>query len=442
VTVPLSYWHDSLAPGDDGSPRPPLSGDTDVDVAIVGAGFTGLWTAYYLRRADPSLRVVVLERETAGFGASGRNGGWCIGDPSGPDSAVEKARGAGAAEAMARALHAAVDEVGSVSEREGIDCGWSKAGAIIVARNRGQLARLRREQSLAERYGYGDAWTMLDRDQTTSVVHMAGAIGALMTSHAAALHPARLARGLASAVERHGGVIREQTTVRSIDGRHVRTDHGTVRAEVVVRATEAYSVSIAGHERTILPLGNYVVATEPIDDATWAALGLANRELFEVAVNMVAYGQRTADGRIVFGGLSGPTWWQSRIPASPMRDHRVERRLRKALQELFPPLRDVTFTHQWGGVLGVPRDLLPGVGYDRETGEAWAGGYFGQGVASANAAGRTLADLVRGEESEMTRLPWVGHRSPPWEPEPVRWLGVHTAATLARARDWIDTRRS
>ncbi|MGH9212566.1 MAG: NAD(P)/FAD-dependent oxidoreductase [Acidimicrobiales bacterium] len=268
MTAPLSYWHDSLVPGDDGSPRAPLRGGVDADVAIVGAGFTGLWTAYYLRRADPSLRVVVLERETAGFGASGRNGGWCIGDPSGPAPAVERTRGAGAAEAMARAMHRTVDEVGSVIERERIDCGWAKAGAVIVARNAGQLARLRHRQSLAERYGYGDAWTMLDREQTMRVVQVAGAVGAQTTPHAAALHPARLARGLACAVERHGCGICEQTTVRSIEGCRVRTDHGTVHGEVVVRATEAYSVSIRGHERTILPLGNYVVATEPIAAGT------------------------------------------------------------------------------------------------------------------------------------------------------------------------------
>ncbi len=220
--MPLSYWHDSLAPGDDGTPRPPLGGDTDADVAIVGAGFTGLWTAYHLLGADPTLRVVVLERETAGFGASGRNGGWCVGEPSGPAPALERDRGAGSAAVMARAMQGAVDEVGSVVAQEQIDCGWAKGGALIVARNRGQLARLRHLHGLAEKYGYGDASTMLDGPATKAIVRMEGAIGAQMTPHAAAVHPARLARGLACAVERRHGVIREQTTVRSIEGRKVR----------------------------------------------------------------------------------------------------------------------------------------------------------------------------------------------------------------------------
>jgi glycine/D-amino acid oxidase-like deaminating enzyme len=254
------------------------------------------------------------------------------------------------------------------------------------------------------------------------------------------VHPARLARGLAAEVERLGGVVHEGTSVRAIGDRLVRSDHGTVRADVVVRATEAYTRTLEGHEREILPLGNYMVATEPIDEATWAAIGLADRELFELSAVMLGYGQRTADGRIAWGGRSGPTWWDSGIPASPMRDERVAARLRRSLVDLFPALDGIGFTHHWGGVLGVPRDLLPGVGFDRPTGFAWAGGYGGQGVAAANAAGRTLADLIAGSDSDLTRLPWVGHRSPPWEREPLRWLGVHAVASVARVTDAWDRR--
>jgi glycine/D-amino acid oxidase-like deaminating enzyme len=185
-----------------------------------------------------------------------------------------------------------------------------------------------------------------------------------------------------------------------------------------------------------------MVATEPIDNATWAEIGLANRELFELSAVMLGYGQRTADGRIAWGGLSGPSWWGTHIPQSPMHDDRIAKRLRRTLVELFPALDGIGVTHHWGGVLGVPRDLLPGIGFDRATGFAWAGGYTGQGVAAANAAGRGLADLIRGVDSDLVRLPWVGHRSRPWEREPLRWLGVHTVATLAHATDTLDRLRS
>ncbi len=439
--APPSYWHDSLAPDDDLTPRPSLPGDTDVDVAIVGAGFTGLWTAHSLLRADPGIRVVVLEREVAGFGASGRNGGWCVGDYGGPVGRVERTHGPGSVEAMAREMHRSVDEVGAVVAGAGIDCGFHKGGALYLATDRGQLRRIRHHLADHERHGLGDAWTFLDADAAGAIVHARGLRGALFTPHAAAVHPARLARGLATEVERLGGVIHEQTAVHSIDGGGARTDHGTVRAEVVVRATEAYTGSIEGHEREVHPLGNHMVATEPIDDATWASIGLADRQLFESSAILLGYGHRTVDGRIAWGGLGAPSWWGGRVPPSPMQDAGAADRLRRGLVDLFPALDGIAVTHHWGGVLGVPRDLLPGVGLDRETGFAWAGGYTGQGVASANAAGRTLADLIRGVDSDLTRLPWVGHRSRGWEPEPLRWLGVHATTALARATDVVDRRR-
>lgn len=436
---PLSYWHDSLADGDDLVPRPALPGDLQVDVAVVGAGFTGLWTARSLLLADPALRVAVLERDTAGFGASGRNGGWCIGQYSGPPGAIDKRHGKGSFVAMSRELHRSVDEVGTVVARAGIDCGYHKGGAALLCVNDAQLRRLDRLLAAFERRGLGDAHTRLDAAAAAAIASIPGVRGGSFSPHAAALHPARLARGLAVEVERLGGTVHEATAVRTVEDRRVVTDHGTVRAEVVVLATEGYTGSIEGRSRDLLPLGNHVVATEPIDDATWAEIGLADRQLFEVPCFLLGYGQRTADGRIVWGGLGAPTWWRSRVPVT-LQDDRIVARLEEELVRLFPPLAGVRFTHDWGGVMGVPRDLMPGIGYDRDTGFAWAGGYTGQGVATAHAAGAGLADLITGADTERTRLPWVGHRSRPWEPEPLRSLAVRSVAAVARAVDAFDDR--
>jgi glycine/D-amino acid oxidase-like deaminating enzyme len=438
---PLSYWHDSLSTGDDLVPRAALPGDLDADVVIVGAGFTGLWTAHSLLRADPTMRVVVLERETAGFGASGRNGGWCVGLYPGPPTAVERAHGAGAFHRMSEEMHRSVDEVGAVVAEAGIDCGYHKGGALNVAVNAGQLKRLEKLHAVLARLGLADDWHLLDADGSRDIVAVEDTRGALFTPHAAAVHPARLARGLAREVERLGGVIHEQTAVRSIDRRAVRADGGTVRAEAVVLATEGYTSSIEHHERDVVALGNYMVATEPIDDATWKQIGLADRQLFELSAVMLGYGQRTADGRIAWGGLAAPTWWANRIPASPMHDDHVARKLRDALVRLLPVLDGIRVTHHWGGVMGVPRDLLPGIGYDRATGFAWAGGYTGQGVATSNAAGRGLADLILGADSDLVRLPWVGHRSRRWEPEPLRFLAVRAVASYGRLTDLVDEKR-
>jgi glycine/D-amino acid oxidase-like deaminating enzyme len=437
----LSYWHDSLEPGDDLAPRTPLPGDADADVVIVGAGFTGLWTAHSLLRIDPHLRVVVLERETSGFGASGRNGGWCVAHYPGPPKVVERVHGKGALARMTVELRRSVDDVGSVAAEAGIDCGYHKGGAVNFAVNEGQLKRLKALHGVHVRLGLGDGWELLDASAAAEVVAAEDVRGGLFTPHAAAVHPARLARGLAREVGRLGGVIHEQTAVRSIDPPGVRTDAGTVRAEVVVLATEGYTPSIEQHDRDVVSLGNYMIATEPIGEATWLQIGLAHRELFELSAIMLGYGQRTADGRIAWGGLAAPTWWGNHIPTSPMHDDRVKRQLRDALVRLFPALDGIGVTHHWGGVMGVPRDLLPGIGYDRATGFAWAGGYFGQGVATANAAGRGLADLVLGVDSDLVRLPWVGHRSRRWEPEPIRFLATRAVASAGRLTDVVDRTR-
>ena len=429
-TTPISYWHDSLEPGDLQAPRPPLPGDRRADVAIVGAGFAGLWTAYYLLRADPSLRVIVVEAQTAGFGASGRNGGWCVPEAGAPLDVLDQEGGEGAGAALQRAMFHAVDEVGDVTRREGIDCGYAKGGALWLASDVAQLRRLQKRFEMLARHGLGDAYELLDPVRTAARVNAAGVLGSLYTPEAAAVHPARLARGLARAVERLGGAVHEMTPALRIDGRRVTTAHGAITADVVVRATEGYTASLEGCDRAIVPLGNIVIATEPIPDSLWAEIGLANRELFEDTPVFIAYGQRTADGRIVWGGRGAP-YWGSHPPAS-MRSPRIAERLRTRLVERFPMLRDIAVTHHWGGVMGMTRDQRSSVGFDRATGEAWAGGFGGAGVAPSNTAGRTLADLITGAQTELVRLPWVNHRSPLWEPEPLRSLGVKAMLTSLR----------
>jgi glycine/D-amino acid oxidase-like deaminating enzyme len=438
VTGPLSYWHDSLEPGDRLEPRPALPGDRQANVAIVGAGFSGLWTAYYLLRADPSLDVVVIEAETAGFGASGRNGGWCVPDAGAPLVVLDQEGGPGAGAAMTREMYRSVDEVGEVARREGIDCGYAKGGALWLASDSGQLDRLERRFGRMARHGLGDAYELLGEAEVASRVNAAGVRGALYTPHAAALHPARLVRGLARAVERLGGVIYEKTPAQRIDRRRVVTSRGAVTAEIVVRATEAYTASIEDQDRAIIPLGNFMIATEPIGDDVWAEIGLASRELFEDTPVLIAYGQRTADGRIAWGGLGAPYWMGSRRPPSPMQSPRLAERLRARLIELFPMLAGIAVTHHWGGVLGMARDQRSSVGFDRASGEAWAGGYVGSGVAPSNMAGRTLADLITGSATDLTRLPWVNHRSPLWEPEPLRWLGVTAMLTRFRLYETVE----
>jgi glycine/D-amino acid oxidase-like deaminating enzyme len=426
-----SLWLDGLA-GDPLVPRAALPGPADADVAIVGAGYTGLWTAYYLRRADPGLRVVVLEREIAGFGASGRNGGWCSAFMPMDRERLARRAGRGAVLALQRELCGTVDEVGRAAEREGIDCHYVKAGTLHLATTPVQLARLEAGVVDDRRWGLGeDDQRLLDRDEVERRVRVAGVLAAAFTPHCAAVDPARLARGLAKVVERLGVPIYESTPVTRIRPGRADTTRGTVRAEVVVRATEGWTATLPGSRRTLLPLYSLMLATEPLPAEAWEQLGWDGGETLATGTHLSMYAQRTRDGRIACGRRGAPYHLGSRVRAGFDRDDRVHGRLLAVLGELLPQAADAGVTHRWGGPIGISRDWTASVGLDRATGLAWAGGYVGDGVALANLAGRTLADLIGGHGSDLARLPWVQHRSRPWEPEPLRWLGVNAGLRLA-----------
>lgn len=408
-----------------------MQGDRDADVAIVGAGFTGLWTAYYLLEADPSLRVVVLEKETAGFGASGRNGGWCSALFPASLSKLASWSSRDSALAMYRAMCDSVDEVGRATVAEGIDCDFHKGGTVVLARTAVQWQRARAEAAEAE--AWGQDVRLLSATETGQVVRASGVRGSTFTPHCAAIHPAKLVRGLAAAAERAGAVIHEHTAVTSVEPGRAVTAHATVRADVVVRATEGYTAGLAAYRRRLVPVYSLMVATEPLSDAEWDRIGLADRPTFSDHRHLIVYGQRTADGRIAFGGRGAPYHFRSRIEPSYDAVPRVFSALRDTVRELFD-LRDIAFSHAWGGPLGIPRDWCASVGLDRPTGLAWAGGYVGDGVSTTNLAGRTLTDLILDRDTDLTRLPWVNHHSRSWEPEPLRWLGINTglrAMTLA-----------
>ena len=430
----LSMWH-ATVPGSL-EPRPALPGDRDADVAIVGAGYTGLWTAYYLKAIDPTLRVVVLEKDIAGFGASGRNGGWCSALYPSSSAKIARRSGRPAVLALHEALRATVDEVGRAAAADGIDAGFVKGGSFMFARSKAQLARAHEDLAASRSWGFTeDDARFLGPSEVAEQVRASDVLGAIYTPHCAAIHPARLARGLAQAVEGRGVPIFEGTTVTAIQHGRAVTDHGVVRAEIVVRATEGYTPGIAGFERAMIPVYSLMIATEPLTEAQWAEIGLERRPTFGDERHLIIYGQRTADGRFAFGGRGAPYHAFSAIRAGFDRDPAVFAAIRRSLVGLFPSLADVRIEYRWGGPLAMPRDLLPGVGLDRAHGFGWAGGYVGDGVAMANLAGRTMADLILRRDTDLVRLPFAGHRSPRWEPEPLRWLGVNSGLKFLTAAD-------
>lgn len=412
---------------------------TSADVVIVGGGFTGLWSAYYLLAAQPDLSVVVLEAEHVGFGASGRNGGWVSALwPVGPETVAEE-HGRDAALDLFAALRETVDEVGARCADEGIDAGFVKGGTLTLARTPVQAERGRQDAIDAQEWSLGTTW--LPPEEARERLASSDLLGATFNPNCARVHPRRLVDGLAAAVVRRGATICEGVRVGRISpGLVVLADGRRVSARHVLRATEAWTAHLPGHERDIAPLYSLMVATEPLTATQWETIGLAEREVFGSHGHIVIYGQRTVDDRLAFGGRGAPYHFGSRIRPEFDGEAAVFADLQRVLREILPQLEGVEFTHTWGGPLAIARDWHPSVGYvsDGRAGVGWAGGYAGDGVAATNLAGRTLADLALGRSTPLTRLPWVGHRSPRWEPEPLRWLGINgglRAAFLADAQE-------
>jgi glycine/D-amino acid oxidase-like deaminating enzyme len=414
----VSHWYTRLP-----DPRPALPGDRDADVCIVGAGYTGLWTAYYLKRADPALRITVLEARFAGFGASGRNGGWLAGLAPGSRALLAKRHGRDSVITWQRMLNETVDEVIAVTRSEGIDADIVKGGNLEVARTDAQAVRLRAEFDEDRRWGVNDV-EILSGSEAAQRVRVDQLVLGSFNPHCARVQPAKLVRGLAHVCQRLGVTIYEQTPVTNISPGRAETTLGVVRAPIVLRATEGFTARMRGLRRRWLPMNSAMIATDPMSESLWRTIGWEGRETLGDLAHGFFYAQRTADDRIAIGGRAVPYRYASRIDRDGAVGQATIDHLTAVLNTVLPQTRGVPIAHGWCGVLAVPRDWTAGVGLDRATGLGEAGGYVGHGVAATNLAGRTLADLVLGRSTALTALPWVDHRSRTWEPEPLRWIGV------------------
>jgi glycine/D-amino acid oxidase-like deaminating enzyme len=442
-TESRSVWADTF-PEHERSAFPSLERDLDVDVAIVGGGLTGLWTAWHLLQRDPSLRVTVIERETIGFGASGRNGGWCSALLPMSLASIESAHGAAAATRMQQAMLDNVREVAAFAADRGIGDACHLGGTISLARTQPQVERLRARVAEMARLGFAGEQQWIDADEARRVCNASNLLGAARTRTCATVHPLRLTHAVARAADASGARVLEHTSVEEIGSRRLRTSGGTIHAEIIVRATEGYTTQFAGEHRALLPIYSLMIATEPLAPGVWDAIGLADRPTFNDGRRLIIYGQRTTDGRIAFGGRGAPYHFGSKVRPEFDTNERVRDLLSDSLRELFPVLQETEITHHWGGVLAAPRDWTPFVRFDKAAGSATAGGYVGDGVATTHLAGRTLAALITGStangDDELVRLPWVGHRSRNWEPEPLRWVGVNGTRMAAARSDKVELR--
>jgi glycine/D-amino acid oxidase-like deaminating enzyme len=385
----------------------------------------------------------VLEANFAGFGASGRNGGWVTATLPGSRARYARAGpGRAGVRELERRLRETVDEVARVCADEGIEAGLVKGGTLSVATCPAQDARLRQRLDAERAWGDGPGIVRyLGQDELTGRLRVAGGLGALYSPHCARVQPADLAAGLAEVVTRAGVLLYEGTPVTSISAGRARTPAGEVRAPYVLRCTEGFTAELPGERRTLLPMNSSMITTGPLSDQAWESIGWDGCETLSDEAHAYIYAQRTPDGRIALGGRGVPYRFGSRLDHDGAIGPATVAQLGRILRRMFPAAVQAGIEHAWCGVLGVPRDWCATVVLDPVTRLGWAGGYSGHGVAAANLAGQTLADLVRGVPSPLITLPWVGHHSPRWEPEPARWAGVHGLYALYRTADRLESAR-
>jgi glycine/D-amino acid oxidase-like deaminating enzyme len=420
----------------------PLSGPAKVDVAVVGGGFCGLSTAYYLKRAEPSLRVAVLEDKVVGYGASGRNAGFAM-TLMGFTLAFTTLRfGKEKARQAHDFAHAAVDHIGQMVDAHGIDCDYEKTGLLTVAVNKVQAGRLQGEIELAEKLGIGGLrW--LERSELAAEVRSPAYLGARFEEQCALINPAKYVRGLKAAAVGEGVEVYERTPVSGVrgDGRmRVTTPGGTIEAEKVVLATNAFSGRFPQLRNKQFPVYTYIILTEPLSDSQLAEIGWQARQGIEDARNMIHYYRLTPDNRILFGGSDARYYYGGSLNRD--RDPDTFRRLKRDLLRIFPSLKGVRIQHKWGGPVSVTMDFFPAMGYagkDRRI--AYALGCVGHGVAMMNMAGQVLSDLVLEKQTALTDLFFVNRSVVPLPPEPLRFATAEAIRGGLRAQDAWDERR-
>ncbi|MGL6070489.1 NAD(P)/FAD-dependent oxidoreductase [Craterilacuibacter sp.] len=444
MRLPAScLWQEALPAA---APSSPTAIASECDVAIIGAGYTGLWTAYYLKRQNPALEVQVFEAAHAGFGASGRNGGWLIGGIAAQEAWLAGLKG-DARTATRQLLYGIVDEVKAVCEREGIDCDLAHGGVLYAARGVAQLRRAGDWLAGLHAAGHGEAdFRWLSASELGAKTRIAAAQGAVYSPHCATLHPLKLLQGLLLAVRRLGVLVHENCPVTGFADGRLSLHQGTVSARWIVPALEGASTSLPELKGRVQAVQSLIVATEPLTAAQWDAIGLADRPAFADLSRGITYGQRTADGRLLFGARGGYRFaGRPRWDFAPAGAEFVSRA--GLMRDFFPQLQDVRVTHGWGGTMGLARAFTPFALLDRAQGLAWAGGYGGEGVGASNLMGRTLAGLISGHDTLPTRQGWVQGdaaivRLRRWEPEPLRYLGYHAIRSVFALDDALGDRQN
>lgn len=438
----ISLWMEQVSR----TSRPALQQNINVDVVIVGAGFTGLWTAYYLNQTQPDLNIAIVEAKHVGFGASGRNGGWLMGEVAGADELL-KHYNKEQRQKSHQLIHDIPDEVARICVQENIQCDLKKGGVLYcAARYPEQQQWLQKELTAYKNNDYSEQdFTWLNKKQLDQQLKMPKAQGAIFSPHVATIQPAKLVLGLAQCLENKGVKIYENSPVIQWQNGEVNTPNGNITTKWIVPAVEAYGSQLKPIDKYQLAVYSLMIATEPLSKEIWDQIGLEKGQAFSESSRLISYGQRTTDNRLVFGARGGYKFGGCLRHDFTHTQEEMALRL-NLLHECFPVLKahNIKVTHSWGGNLALPRRFHPHMLCDRKQGIALAGGYLGEGVGAANLAGRTLSDLILNKQSMHTQQPWVKNNQSlnalkKWEPEPIRWLTYKTLNKMLIYEDKLLT---
>jgi glycine/D-amino acid oxidase-like deaminating enzyme len=441
LELPKSLWSDDSLKWN----FPAITSDESFDVVIVGAGYSGLWTAHHLLNLNPGLSIAILDARQPGFGASGRNGGWCSAfSPMSLAAIAAQSNKQGAID-LQKALVASVDDIGAFVASTNIECGWHKGGTLSFATNQQQLQRVNENIAMSRDFGFGDSFMdYLTPDQAESRVRIEDSLGASYSPHCAALQPAQLVDGLVNQLLSRGVQFFGSSRVTHIASKRISADTPkgpiSVDAKWIIRATEGFTARMKQYRRDVAPLYSYMIATEPLTHDQWNEIGWTNRETVSDGRNLVIYVQRTADGRIAFGGRGAPYKFASRIGSQFDNNPKIHSLIEKSMREMFPSISDVAVTHKWGGALGVHRDWFTSAQVNHEKYLANLGGYVGDGVAFSYVAAKEVAHSIIGTARDHHPLPIVNHISPRWETEPFRYVGINSILRLTERADVTEKR--
>lgn len=435
----VPFWLDGPAP----DAGPALARSTSADLTVVGAGYTGLWAALLAKEADPGRDVLLLEARTAGWAASGRNGGFCSASLThGLRNGLDRFPGEMAT--LERLGRENLDGIEKAVADHGIDCSWERTGELTVATAPWQVADLQELPELARSVGGELGW--LGAAEVRARVDSPTYLGGVLDRDGVAmLHPARLARGLRETCLRLGVRVHENTPVGSMcrrdPGVELRTPYAQVRTGRVLLATNAFPSLLRRLRSYVVPVWDYALVTEPLSEQQRAAVGWADRHGMADAGNLFHYYRLTDDGRILWGGYDAVHHFGGRIDDSLDRNPETYLRLAEHFVTTFPQLEGLRFTHAWGGVIDTCSRFCAFWGTSMGGRVAYSVGYTGLGVGASRFGAQVALDLVDGRDTERTRLQMVRSRPLPFPPEPLRWAGIELTKRAAAKADSRGGRR-